>query len=83
MEVDFQPLWSDIREAPVVHGIKCSVVMKPNLTNEAEVAISPSYSCSAPDSVTLFCLEITLFGGIVSLAVSGSVSAHSVVNGHV
>ena len=59
---------------PVVYGIECSVVMKLKLADEAEVChftllLSFCGGCVHP----LVCGETTLFGGVVSSALSGGV----------
>ena len=64
---------------PVVYGIECSVMMKLKLTDEAEVCQFTSSELSAPNVVALLCGDITLFGGMVSVALSGGV----VNSGHV
>ena len=59
---------------PVVYGIECSVIMKLKWTDEAEVShVTVPSSFRAGDWHPLFGGVITLFGGVVSSALSGGV----------
>ena len=58
----------------VVYGIECSVIMKLKWTDEAEVShVTVPFSFRAGDWHPLFGGVITLFGGVVSSALSGGV----------
>ena len=58
--------------ASVVYGIECSVIMKLKWTDEAEVShVTVPFSFRAGDWHPLFGGVITLFGGVVSSALSG------------
>ena len=54
---------------PVVYGIECSAMMKLKFADEVELCHVPLPMFCHP----LLCGDITLFGGIVSFALSGGV----------